>query len=70
MRPSFDDANLSPREIEVLIYVKQGYTNKIIANKLDVCKKTIEFHLKNIYQKINVINKIEAAIWAAQHIKD
>lgn len=57
--PSMDD--LSEREAEVLNLVAQGLTNMQIALRLNVSENTIKFHLQNIYQKLNVGNRTEAA---------
>lgn len=62
-------ANLSAREVEILLLVTAGYTNKAIAAQLNLSVKTIEFHLKNIYKKIKVNSKIEAAVWVVQHMR-
>ena len=69
MSISIENNSLTQREIEVLTFVIKGQTNKVIAINLNVCEKTIEFHLQNIYDKLNIKNKIEAAVWAAQNIK-
>jgi len=55
-----DDSLLSPREKEVLLFLSKGLSYKEIATKLDVGTETIKKHLKNIYQKLHVQNKIEA----------
>jgi DNA-binding NarL/FixJ family response regulator len=56
-----DDSNLlSLREKEVLEFLSKGLLYKEIAEKLDVTHETIKKHLKNIYQKLHVQNKIEA----------
>lgn len=57
--PSGDD--LSERETEVLELVSQGLTNTLIAQRLNVSENTVKFHLQNIYQKLNVSNRTEAA---------
>ncbi|MCG8350045.1 MAG: response regulator transcription factor [Chloroflexales bacterium] len=57
--PSSDD--LSERETEVLSLVAQGLTNTQIAQRLNVSDNTVKFHLQNIYQKLNVGNRTEAA---------
>ncbi len=57
--PSSDD--LSEREAEVLALVAQGLTNTQIAHRLNVSDNTVKFHLQNIYQKLNVSNRTEAA---------
>ena len=50
---------LSNREWEVLNLLLQGKSNKIIASSLGVSKRTIEFHLKNIYTKFQVNSRTE-----------
>lgn len=56
-----DDSNLlSLREKEVLELLSKGLLYKEIAEKLGVTHETIKKHLKNIYQKLHVQNKVEA----------
>lgn len=52
---------LSPREWEVLERVAQGLTNTQIAEALNVTENTVKFHMQNIFQKLNVSNRTEAA---------
>ncbi|MFV9507470.1 MAG: response regulator [Oscillochloridaceae bacterium umkhey_bin13] len=59
-RPS-PAADLSEREAEVLALVAQGLTNTQIAQRLRVSDNTVKFHLQNIYQKLGVGNRTEAA---------
>jgi DNA-binding NarL/FixJ family response regulator len=54
-------ADLSEREAEVLDLVAQGLTNTQIAQRLTVSDNTVKFHLQNIYQKLGVSNRTEAA---------
>jgi NarL family two-component system response regulator LiaR len=51
---------LTNREKEVLDFLAKGLLYKEIAEKLGVSHETIKKHLKNIYQKLHVQNKIEA----------
>jgi DNA-binding NarL/FixJ family response regulator len=44
-----------------LSLVAQGLTNTQIAQRLNVSDNTVKFHLQNIYQKLNVSNRTEAA---------
>ena len=62
-----DDANLSPRENDVLCCLMAGYSNKVIARELDVCEATVKVHVKAILRKLNVNNRTQAAIWASSH---
>ncbi len=58
---------LSPRELEVLSHVARGLTNFEIATALNLSKNTVGFHLKNIFDKLNVSNRTEAAMWYFSH---
>ena len=61
-KPVINDTNslLSQREKEVLEWLAKGLLYKEIAEKLGVGTETVKKHLKNIYQKLHVQNKIEA----------
>ncbi len=56
--PVFD---LSSREWEVLELTAKGLTNPQIAEMLSVSENTVKFHLQNIFQKLGVSNRTEAA---------
>lgn len=58
---------LSPREQEVLTWVCMGLSNKLIAQRLYLSVRTVENHLSNIYDKLNVNSRTEAAVIALQH---
>jgi len=51
---------LTKREIEVLTLVVQGNSSKEVADKLFVSKRTVDFHLANIYDKLHVSNRVQA----------
>ncbi|MEI6916214.1 MAG: response regulator transcription factor [Armatimonadota bacterium] len=51
---------LTKREIEVLTLVIEGKTSKDIADALYVSKRTVDFHLANIYEKLQVSNRVQA----------
>ncbi len=61
-KPAITDEHslLSPREKEVLEWLAKGLVYKEIAIHLGVGTETVKKHLKNIYQKLHVQNKIEA----------
>jgi DNA-binding NarL/FixJ family response regulator len=52
---------LSAREWEVLELAARGFSNAQIASALSVSENTVKFHLQNIFQKLNVNNRTEAA---------
>lgn len=51
---------LTEREKEVIQLLAVGLTYEKIAQQLDVSHETVKMHLKNIYRKLQVQNKIEA----------
>ncbi len=57
---------LTEREQDVLKLLAQGLSNKDIAQKLYLSVRTVEGHLANIYGKLQVKSRTEAALWAAQ----
>ena len=56
----FESYDLSKREIEVLSNIANGLSNDEIATKMFVSKNTIKTHIKNIYMKLDVKNRIQA----------
>lgn len=52
---------LSEREVEVLRLIAEGKSNSQISNELFITVNTVRFHLANIYQKLSVSNRTEAA---------
>jgi DNA-binding NarL/FixJ family response regulator len=55
---------LTGREREVLSLVVQGLANKQIARKLGISEKTVKGHLTNLFQRIGVTDRTQAALWA------
>ncbi len=60
------DANLSPREGEVLQLVAKGATNKEIAEALFISENTVKTHLQNIMEKLHLVNRSQAAAYAVK----
>jgi DNA-binding CsgD family transcriptional regulator len=59
---------LTDREIQILALVSVGASNEEIADKLFVSPHTVKTHLYNIFKKIKVPNRFQAALWAAKNI--
>jgi NarL family two-component system response regulator LiaR len=59
-------AGLTSRELAILTALAQGKSNAAIAKELWVAPQTVKFHLTNIYRKLNVANRTEAARYAYQ----
>ncbi len=64
---SASSSSLSPREADVLRLLAQGMTNKHIAQKLLLSVRTVEGHLRAIYDKLGVTSRTEAVLWAVRH---
>lgn len=62
-----DPPLLTEREIDVLQWLAKGLSNKEIAARLDVTPRTINFHLDNIYSKLNVTSRTEAVMTALRY---
>ncbi|ACE89067.1 helix-turn-helix transcriptional regulator [Rhizobium phaseoli] len=52
---------LTTREVQILDLICKGTQNKIIADKLHLSENTVKVHVRNIYKKMNVRNRTEAA---------
>lgn len=62
-----DISALSPQERKVLALVADGKTNKEIANALGLSDKTVKNYLSNIFSKLNLSRRAEAAAYFARH---
>jgi len=59
---------LTSRQIEILAQVAVGASNEEIADRLNISSHTVKTHLYNIFKKIKVTNRLQAALWAAKHL--
>ncbi len=59
-KPENEPVKLTKREIEVLTLVIEGKSSKEVADLLYVSKRTVDFHLANIYEKLQVSNRVQA----------
>jgi len=66
INPGRHNVNLTEREVEVLNLVLEGKSSKEVAQMLFLSKRTIDFHLARIYEKLNVSNRVQAIRRATQ----
>lgn len=59
---------LTERQVEILAMIAVGATNDEIADKLCISPHTVKTHLYKIFKKINVPNRVQAALWAAKNL--
>ncbi|HZG35966.1 MAG TPA: response regulator transcription factor [Gaiellaceae bacterium] len=62
-----DAHGLSEREVAIVRAVSRGLTNKEIGRELFVSEQTVKFHLRNIYRKLEIGSRAEAARWAIEN---
>jgi HD-GYP domain-containing protein (c-di-GMP phosphodiesterase class II) len=60
-------AGLTDRQVEVLRLVAEGCSNRQIAERLVISRRTAEFQLQQIYRKIGASNRASAAMFAMEH---
>ena len=58
---------LTARELEVLIQVANGKFNKEIATSLNISERTVKNHISNIFKKIEVADRTQAAVFAIKN---
>jgi DNA-binding NarL/FixJ family response regulator len=59
--------DLTPRENEVLALVRAGLANKQIARRLGISERTVKAHLTSTFQRIGVVDRTQAALWAERN---
>lgn len=62
-----EEERLTRREVEVLKLLAEGLFNKEIAYKLSISEKTVKNHVSNIFKKIGVFDRTQAAVYAIKN---
>lgn len=68
--PALQDDLLTNRELEILTLVSRGCRNKEIGESLSISEKTVKTHLTNIFGKLKIQNRLQAALYANRHFPD
>lgn len=63
--PRADEVALSGREEQVLKLLAHGLSNKEIAFQLELSEKTVKYYITHVLKKLNVRNRVEAALYAS-----
>ena len=62
------EVQLTPREAEELDLVRTGLANKQISRRLEISERTVKAHLTSVFQRIGVVDRTQAALWAERHL--
>ena len=62
-------ADLTERERQVLKTIAAGHSNKVIGHKLGITEGTVKVHVKNLLHKLGLRSRVEAAVWAMEHLR-
>ena len=66
-RPRALPAGLTERELQVLLALVRGGTNRQIAEGLGISAKTVGHHVEHVYKKAGVRSRAAATLWAFEH---
>lgn len=61
---------LTERERQVLKTIAAGFSNKVIGHKLGITEGTVKVHVKNLLHKLGLRSRVEAAVWAMEHLRN
>lgn len=66
---SAEAAGLTEQELRILERIAGGLSNKLIGRELDIAEGTVKVHVKHILRKLAVRSRVEAAVWAVEHLR-
>lgn len=61
-------SSLTQREKQILRLIVAGFSNKQIGRELDISEKTVKSHCGRLFQRINVSDRTQAAVWATKNL--
>jgi two-component system nitrate/nitrite response regulator NarL len=64
-----DLASLTRRELQIVKYIAEGMSNKLIGRKLDIAESTVKVHVKHLLKKLGLRSRVEAAVWMVEQQK-
>lgn len=63
-------AGLTEQETRILEKIAAGLSNKLIGRELDIAEGTVKVHVKHILRKLDLRSRVEAAVWAVEHLRN
>jgi two-component system nitrate/nitrite response regulator NarL len=67
MAPRQPTFGFSPRQLEIVSAILEGATNSDIAKQLSISATSVKYHLKHMFEKAGVSNRVELALFAVEH---
>jgi DNA-binding NarL/FixJ family response regulator len=64
---TIDPNLLTKRELQILVHLSMGLSNREISQLLEISLETVKEHVQNILRKLNSSDRTEAAVWALKH---
>jgi len=71
--PAINDARsnteletLTKRELQILRCIANGQSNKLIGRELDITESTVKIHVQNIFRKLGLTSRVQAAVYAVE----
>ena len=61
--------SLTRRELQILRYIAEGLSNKLIGRRLDIAESTVKVHVKNLLRKLGFRSRVETAVWMVEQQK-
>ena len=62
-----EDLGITPRELDILVLIANGMSNREIAEKLTVSLSTVQTHYAHLIEKLNLRNRTELVKYALRH---
>ncbi len=65
---SAHEAGLTDQERRIVELISAGMSNKVIGRELGIAEGTVKVHVKHLLRKLNLRSRVEAAVWAVEHL--
>lgn len=65
---SVHEAGLTEQERRIVELIAAGHSNKVIGRELGIAEGTVKVHVKHLLRKLDLRSRVEAAVWAVEHL--
>lgn len=65
---SAHEAGLTEQERRIVELIAAGMSNKVIGRELNIAEGTVKVHVKHLLRKLDLRSRVEAAVWAVEHL--